>query len=377
MKNPPPGNLTVTRWTNVFLVAVFIALLWLPVFDTFFYFDHTPAFNEKRLPAQFPQFKSGHDGLKKYASGLESYFNDHFGFRNQLVHWHIQWQLALFYGGRSDVMMGKDGWLFFDENQMHMVEHYQGTLQFSPQELAKLRQAQEYRRDWLAQRGTQYVFIIVPDKQSIYPEYLPVWLKPIRHHTKLDQFIDYMHAYSTVTVLDLRPALRKAKQTAPTYYKTDSHWNFFGGFVASEEIAKVLSKKIPGLEPLSLDSFEFQKEQLKRGDLTTLLGVYAAEEDITLVPKINLPSLVETVQNSKFTVPTYFTSNASAKGTCIVFRDSFGPALKPFLGYHFGKVGYFWAPGGFETNTIEETKPDVVVSEIVERHFNALLSTDK
>src|SRR5271154_2566924 len=168
MTNPPPNNLTVTRWTNVLLVAAFMALLWLPTLDTFFHFDHTPAFNEKRLPAQFPQFKSDLGGLKKYISGLESYFNDHFGFRNQLIHWHIQWRLAFFNGGRSDVMMGKDGWLFFDEKQMHLVEHYQGTLQFSPQELANIQKEQEYRRDWLAQRGIEYVFVVAPDKQSIY-----------------------------------------------------------------------------------------------------------------------------------------------------------------------------------------------------------------
>ena len=119
-----------------------------------------------------------------------------------------------------------------------------------------------------------------------------------------------------------------------------------------------------------MDSFEFEKKRLERGDLTTLLGVYAAEEGITLAPKTNLPPLVQTVQNPGFTVPTYFTSNSSAKGTCVVFRDSFGIALTPFLGYHFRKVGYFWAPGGFETNTIEEMKPSAVVSEIVERNFN-------
>jgi hypothetical protein len=244
-------------------------------------------------------------------------------------------------------------------------------LQFSPQELLGLKKIQEGRRDWLAQRGIQYMFVIAPDKQSVYPEHLPSWLKPIRHHTKLDQFFDYMRTHSTVTVLDLRPALRAAKQIAPTYYKTDSHWNSFGGFVACQQILKNLPQKTPTTGWLSLDSFEFEKEKFTGGDLTILLGgVYGEEDDVALVPKSHFPPLVETVQNPKFAVSTCFTSNYSAEGTCIVFRDSFGPALMPFLGYHFKTVGYFWLPGGFDTNCIDETKPNVVISEIVERHFN-------
>ena len=370
MTNPPTTNRIVTRMMNVILATVFLVLLWLPTLDTFFHFDQTPAFNEKRLPAQFPRFNSGFAGLKKYVGGLEAYFNDHFGFRSQLIHWHARWQLEFFNIGRTDVMIGKEGYLYFDEVGMHMIEHYQGTLQFSPQELAALQQLHEYRRDWLAQRGIQYLFVVVPDKQSIYPEYLPSWLKAGRQHTKLDQFVSYMHGHSTVMVLDLRPALRAARRIAPTYYKTDSHWNFFGGYVASEEIIKALSGKIPGLAPLPLDSFELKKEKLERGDLTTMLGVYADEDYFALLPKTNLPPLVETVQNPEFRVPTYYTCNTNASGSCVVFRDSFGPNLQPFLGYHFKTVGYFWGPGGFETNIIEKMKPDVVISEIVERHFN-------
>src|SRR6267142_3240422 len=96
MTNLSPTKLTAMRCTNILLVAIFMALLWLPMFDTLFGFDHSPAFNEKRLLAQYPQFKPGFDGLKKYFRGLEAYYNDHFGFRNQLIHWHIQLRMALF-----------------------------------------------------------------------------------------------------------------------------------------------------------------------------------------------------------------------------------------------------------------------------------------
>jgi len=99
-----------------------MALLWLPTLDALFHFDQSPAFNEKRPPAAWPQCKPGLGGLQQFARGLEAYFNDHFGFRKQLIHWHIQWQLALFDEGTSDVMMGENGWLYFNERGMHVAD---------------------------------------------------------------------------------------------------------------------------------------------------------------------------------------------------------------------------------------------------------------
>ncbi|MEI9865253.1 MAG: hypothetical protein WDN00_12025 [Limisphaerales bacterium] len=43
------------------------------------------------------------------------------------------------------------------------------------------------RRDWLAKRGIAYLFVVAPDKHSIYPEELPGWAVKVRPQTKLDQ----------------------------------------------------------------------------------------------------------------------------------------------------------------------------------------------
>jgi alginate O-acetyltransferase complex protein AlgJ len=347
---------------NLVLIALFFALLWLPMLDTLLHVDKTPTYNENRLLARFPQF-TGLAGLKKYIAGLETYFNDHFGFRNRLIHWHNQWEYALFGNGQlSGVIVGRDDWLFFSSEEM--VEHYRGVKQFTPQELRDWQTLLERRRDWLARRGIKYIFAVAPDKQSIYSEELPKWLTKIRPDTKLDQFVAYMRAHSTVDVLDLRPALRDARQMAPTYLKTDTHWNDFGGFVASQEIIKRLSKQLPGVEPLSLDSFEQQNKLRPGGDLADLLGLNQSEiienDAVFLVPKPGLPSL-ESGGN--------LTRNNNAQGTMIVFHDSFGTALMPFLGYRFNKVEYVDSYG-LDAGLINREKPVAVVNEMVERHLN-------
>ena len=105
---------------------------------------------------------------------MEAYFNDHFGFRKRLIRWYRLWRLDLFRDqkGFRSVIAGKDGWYYFNENQM--VEHYRGTLQFTPEQLQDWQKYLESYREWLAQRGIKFLFVVAPDKESIYPENLAV-----------------------------------------------------------------------------------------------------------------------------------------------------------------------------------------------------------
>ena len=366
--SPIPNHSTLKRYVNIVLAAFCLVWLWLPTLDTFFHFDHTPPFNEKRELAKLPQIKYGLVGLKKYAAGLDAYFNDHFGCRNRLILWHTKWTHDFLRSSRvPKVLIGKDGWLYWAGDQM--AEHYQGVNQFTPQELVAWKTLLENRRDWLAQRGIKYIFTVAPDKQSIYPEYLPDWMTKERPDTKLDQLFAYMRAYSSVAVLDLRPALREGKLTAPTYFQNDTHWNSFGGFLACQEIAKSLSKELPGIQPLSLASFELKNTPGNFGDLAMFLGMNLTENKaVYLYPKKSLPVL-QMSEQLEDKHGCFYSINSAASDGAMVFRDSFAFFMEPFLGYHFGRVDYIWSQR-LSMRLIEQKKTIVVISEIVERDFN-------
>ena len=208
--------------------------------------------------------------------------------------------------------------------------------------------------------------MVAPDKQTIYGEQLPDWLKKEHHgETKLDQFLAHMRPHSTVKVLDLRPALKNECRFAPTYFRTDTHWNLFGGFVACEEMARCLCEELPGVEPLSLNSFEVKDKLDRGGDLVDMLGLdgreVTEENAVCLTPKSRLPAL-----ETSGTI----TRNRAGKGGAIVYHDSFGQALKPFLGYHFGSVNYRQQQN--LDAELAASGTTVVISEMVERKFNVL-----
>jgi hypothetical protein len=367
MLNSRPFD-TARNTIKVALIVSFITLLWLPSLDGLFHWDETPQVNEKRALASFPSFQPGLSGLRSFLSGLEAFYNDHFGFRRRLVYCGQRWRKAWFQESPlPTVMIGLDGWLFYSDDQT--VEDIRATALFKPGQLQAWKLLLQRRRDWLAQRGIRYLFVVAPDKHSIYPEKLPTWIKQVGPLTKLDQFMAYMKANSTVPTVDLRPALVRAKGNGPTYLLTDTHWNQYGAFIGYRELMQTLSKQLPGLEPLSLDAFARSTRAEPGGNLASMLaqGHTTLENRCpNLSPRPPLSPL--RVTRDKADPARLITENGDRTGKAVVFRDSFSEAWVPLVGYHFNKVIYSWQYH-WSRALIENEQPDVVIDELLEHYF--------
>jgi alginate O-acetyltransferase complex protein AlgJ len=362
----------------VLRAAIFLIILWLPTLDSFFGLDKAPLLNEKRDPSPFPEITTSVDGLRALPAGLEAYFNDHFGFRRRLIRWEQNWKQDYFNEtSRPEVMIGRDGWLYY--TAQYMIEHFRGIKPFTHEELENWQSLLEKRRDWLTRRGIKYLFVIPPDKQSIYPEYLPAWMTKVGPQTKLDQFFMHMKEHSTVAVLDLRPALIEAKKKARTYLFADTHWNSFGGFIGYHSVMKALSQQMPEVsEPLSYEMFEAMPIQEMGGDLAVMLGQEMTAREgfqFTARPPLEFPAAVvdSNIYDKQWPqgMEPVYTENPSGKYKLLTFRDSFSVAWVPLFGYHFKRAVHVWQYS-WNSAVIEQEKPDIVIDEILERSFNVL-----
>lgn len=375
-KKPLPEQFR--RNTAVALIACLFVFLWLPTLDLFFHLDRSPMPNENRALARFPELAATTASVHDFPAGLEAYFRDHFGFRNRLIRWERRWKHDLFKESATpDVITGQAGWLYFSGD--YMMETFQGLRKFSPVVLQGWQALLEKRRDWLAQRGIKYLFVIPPDKQSIHPEFLPAWLAQRGASNKLDQFLAHMKAHSTVEVLDLRPVLLEGKKSACTYLQTDTHWNSYGGFLTYQALVRALAKQLPGLgEPLPLTAFDQHPSHLEPGDLAKMLGQVSQiveSNAVTLIPRPPLgkpilksaPDRLPKKWRSK-TEPAV-TEYAAPTPKAVIFRDSFAGSWTWFLGYHFHEVVYIWQYE-WDAAFIEREKPAVVIDEMLERFLN-------
>ena len=368
-------------WLDWLLIVLFAALLWLPTVDYFTGIDITEAPGENRLPAPKPRLaRRDFAGVQDYLAAAEVYFNDHFGFRKRLIRWFQQWKARLYHDESvHKVVVGQNGWLFTGD--MQMVDHYLGIEKFPLARLQSWQKLLEKRRDWLAARGIKYLFIIPPDKQTAYPECLPAWLQnavPPDRETKLEQFLKYMKEHSTVEILDLRAPLAAAKKIAPTYLQHDTHWNLYGGFVGCQEIIQYLTRWFPDLPPLRLADFTWTNLPVAGGDLARILGSTALEKNYyQFAPVPSLPVL-HTNENRAYQSNwgiknVYTTGNPLPMARkIVVFHDSYGLALRQFLGLSFQRAVFEWDNHEFCAALITANHPDVVINEMLERYFDII-----
>lgn len=145
------------------------------------------------------------------------------------------------------VVLGKEGWLFFSEadpttsiKSSHLRER-----PFSKRELFNHAMRLKKVTDNLKQFGISFYLIIAPDKQTIYPEYLPDHFGPVAKKTRRTQFMNYLavrYPELNDVVMDLTPKMRGHKNDGQLYFKTDTHWSYLGAFVAYKLIAERLIK---------------------------------------------------------------------------------------------------------------------------------------
>ena len=385
MSSAPPKTRRFP-WADTLVILVFAGLLALPTIDYFTHIDRTQAPDENRLLAPPPYLSRANlAGVQSYLSQTDSYFNDHFGFRNRLIRWYHQLKQRIFRTGRAEdnMVVGQHGWLYTTENRM--VNHYLCLEQFTPGQMQAWQRLLEKLRDWLAARGIKYLFIVPPDKNSVYSEELPGWLinaRPPGARSKLDQFLAYMKTNSTVEILDLRAPLTDGKKLAPTYLQNDTHWNWYGGFIASQEIIKTLARDFPELPPLRLEDFHWTNAPLAGGDLARSMGTPNLPEkyNYNFTPKPPLAAPEMTITNiirmrnaddpMKINYLVVNTNLTAHPVDLVMFHDSYGKALRQFLGYSFHRSVFIWENKEFNPGIITTNHPQVVISEMLERYFN-------
>jgi hypothetical protein len=265
------------------------------------------------------------------------------------------------------VIKGRDGWLFYADDGA--MEDYAEALPFTGAELELWRHTLLDTSDWLRAQGIVYLFVIPPDKHVIYPEYMPDTIRRAAI-SRIDQLVSDLRQHSTVRVVDLRPALLAAKARERLYHRTDTHWNDRGAFVGYQGIVDALTEEIPGLQSASRSAFESRVVPSAGLDLAGMLGLtdVLREDDLVLVPRRPATARILEPQhpNRRLTHARIVTEAPNSGPRAVVFMDSFGPALVPFLSEDFSRVVYLWQDN-VDPQVVHQERPQVVIQEWVGR----------
>ena len=363
------------------LVSLFLTMLWVALIGSMR--AGVPVDGENRTPATLPQAPSTLRDWLSLPGRFELYFNDHFGARSRLLTFD-HWAKAVVFGVSpvSTVLVGKDGWLYFlGEDSKGFDRWYRGIGALTDAEIAALRDELLHRREYLERLGIPYVVVVVPEKYSVYSEFLPDWAKPVTTITALDRVADEIAHHPELHFIDLRSALRAAKQSGRVYYKTDSHWNFAGASAGYQVLMSKLERLLPGLSSVPPRHAPYDPAtDFYSGDLSRMIGAATRfrEEDVAPLWKI----LAETSPHCARRDPVgetpgfefyVYTCPDPPRYRALVFRDSMAIPLIPLLSENFVRATYVSARR-MDPALVERLKPDVVVEELVERTLNAPLA---
>ncbi len=319
---------------------------------------------EKRQLAEMPAFQTENGAYNQnWSSEFQAYVSDHFGFRQELVSLDSHLKADLFHvSAEEKVIIGKDGWLFYSPT----VNDFLRKATVSELGIQNIVHNLEMMQEFTEQQGSQFVLAVVPNKNSVYPEYMP---DNYYHNNNLCN--NYQNLHSALEKSQVNYAFLSSyfydyakydMLPEPFYHKLDTHWNNNGALIGYRAIMDST-----GLEYQNYASAKSHIEQNWKGDLQNMLFPDSPVLDDNYIYDIDFQYSYQGRYHDSDDI-TINTRNDAGTGSLLMFRDSFGAAIIPYFSQNFQTARYSRARPN-PLYHLEDTHFDIVVLEIVERNI--------
>jgi hypothetical protein len=355
------------------IAVVFITILALPLLGIIFNLGGQGKNTENRTLADLPTLTWDLTSIQSFPAAYNQYFSDHFGWRSALINWTNQYKVQVLKSSPvPSVLIGKSGWLYYTGDES--IDDYQGLIPFTNQDLKIIQNQIRKTTQRFNRQGITFLIVIAPNKQTIYPEFLPDQIRKIYPKTRLDQVSKAIPRNDPrYPFLDLRSRMSSEKQKQLIYYRTDTHWNNLGAYFAYQEIMNRLAIAYPAVKPYALSEYDLQSRTVRGFGLATIISLdqRLTDQEFDLNPKFK-PQAVDAPVSYKTAVPAIANQTGnSLLPKAVIFRDSFATTLKPYLSEHFQNIVYVSSPV-IDDDIIQREKPAIVILELVERKIGAL-----
>lgn len=285
----------------------------------------------------------------------------------------------------GQALLGKKDWLFLGNDFSLTIDQYTGKnkprISETNTNLAALKQMNQTA----SQYHIPFLVVLAPDKQEIYPEYLPNNIRKGSNKNRLEQLEEGMQ-HQNLDFVSLKQIELNAKNTlgkryGDTYFKGDSHWNYLGAYIAYQAIAAHLKQRGLQFNSLNLD---FIPGKTTHSDLTNLLQLSHIESNNPTpdFSQVNINLIGKTIEGQITTIDPlagspniinapYQQINKALKNnqTCLLIGDSFSEALSVY--FHLDCHNTIRIHPSNQTWTlkslIETFHPNIIVYERVQR----------
>lgn len=315
------------------------------------------------------------------------YVEDRVGFRNTAIVLNADLTYKVFGQFSEDLhMFGKDGYIFpADEGY---VQNYQ-RLNINEDLMDDLMTYLFRTNAYVKENNGLFVFMICPDKASVYGEYMPdtIYVDESREST-LDMAERKLQEQKIPHVVP-HEEFRQLKEDVQIYnQKYDcAHWNDLGAFYGLSMVDEIINETYPDIPVMREEDFgggEYGEEAFGESwEMIWGLEFFAASESIPdRIPKLmcirGSDGPVATDSPYRADVPVeagnnmayFYNEGAPNDKTVLILHDSFMDNRETWYTYRYREV-YFTSRVNYThmKDYIDLIRPDVVIFELAERSF--------
>lgn len=286
-----------------------------------------------------------------------AYFDDHFALRQALIMANASLTAGVFHASAApEVILGRESWLYYADT----LGDYTQSAPMTERQLYCAARSLFLMQEYAASQGCAFVFAAAPNKNTLYPQYMPARYQRGAGGSNLTRLYALL-AQQQVTACDLRAALLAADE--PVYYRTDSHWTGYGSALAHDALLAALGRE----GSLSDEAFSMQPHL---GDLYEMLYPAGTQQEQGLrLSRERTFSYAGTVHGADDLLIR--TQCAQADGSVVMFRDSFGNTLHEDLAESFGAACFSRAMP-YDLTLLHQEQADTLIVELVERNLGKL-----
>lgn len=286
-----------------------------------------------------------------YLADLADYIGDRFFLRQEAVTAWAKLNAALFRTSvTEDVILGADGWLYYAPT----LGDYTRSEPMTARALWCAARTVYLLQEYAESRGGDFLFTIAPNKNSLYTAAMPDYQAANRPSNA-----EALRVYLTemgVNYLDLFAVFENESEVL--YFPTDSHWNAKGAALSADAILSALGREGRWFSgPFSGSTH--------KGDLYEMLypAGRALDADFVYAPGFSFTANTQNPDNQRIT------AEGPGEGSLLLYRDSFGRNLYPYLAESFA-ASEFSRKTSYDATALPEG--GALVIELVERNLRYL-----
>lgn len=294
---------------------------------------------------------------------LGKYFEDHFAFRPQMVTANAFLRNNIFKdSGTDQVVVGNDGFYYFSGT----LDDYLGKNDLTDRDLKSIANNLSIIQNYVESHGSNFAFAIAPNKNTLYPSFMPYYYKQTQKQHNADRLKLYLKEYG-IHYIDMFDLFFNDDDV--NYLKEDSHWSNRGALKATNNILQYLTKN-------KIEVEKWQTRNDRDGDIyammyPSIIGTEVEDYAIGYNDKQDL-----TGNNWKFIYGNSVEDSVSATNSngdkyLYMYRDSFANAMIPYLSSAYEKAVYSKLIPYNLVAAIENKSSDVLI-ERAERHLSYL-----